>query len=136
MSDLHPPYPVYIFYDGVCATCSLFVRFVLARPQAHRFRFLSLQAVAGTPFADFVQDELKIPQLSSVLVWKNGVISSRSEAIFVVLAELGGFGWLLLLLRLIPRFLRDALYQLIARYRYHLLGKVEEAAFCADGPDC
>lgn len=122
--------PILVFYDGVCASCSLAVRFLLARRRAARFRFISLQAIEGTALSPFFRRELKLPELSSVIVWKEGRFSTHSEALFVVLAELGWPWSLLLLLRLFPRGFRDRLYSLFARYRYQILGKVEAAQFC------
>lgn len=66
-------------------------------------------------------------KLSTVIFEKNGRVSTKSDAVLGLLWELGGFWKLSVLGRIIPRFLRNALYDLIASRRYAWFGKRE---FC------
>ena len=121
-----------ILYDGVCGLCSHFVQFVLRRDRAGRFRLAPLQG----PFAAdaLARHGLRAPDApdSIVLLDAPGTAAERarvrSDAVLSVLAGLGG-GWrLAALLRVIPWFLRDAVYALVARIRYRLFGRFDRCA--------
>jgi predicted DCC family thiol-disulfide oxidoreductase YuxK len=121
-----------VFFDGVCGLCNGFVDFTMARDPAARFRFATLQgetaaallreqALAAGPdsgAADSQQNPLR-----SVLLWENGILYRRSDAALRVIARLGGIWRLAAPLRLIPRFVRDLVYDFIARNRYSWFGK-------------
>lgn len=122
-----------LLYDGTCGFCARSVRFVLAREPAARaaapdaLRFATLQGAHG----DAVRS--RHPWLAGVdsVVWVEGErVLVRAEAALRVLAYLGG-AWAALAAvgRLVPRVLRDGAYDLVARVRYRLAGRV--AAECA-----
>jgi predicted DCC family thiol-disulfide oxidoreductase YuxK len=64
-------------------------------------------------------------KLSTVLYEKNGRVLIKSDAVLSLLWDLGGIWKLSVLGRVIPRFLRNALYDLIAQCRYKWFGKRE-----------
>lgn len=108
-----------IYYDGTCALCHGFVRFVLAEDRGGAaFRFAPLQGQTLPP---------GLPD--SVIVRSGeGTLLSRSDAVLHVLARLGGF-WRAFgaIGRGVPRPLRDAAYDAIARLRYRVFGRKTEA---------
>ncbi len=118
--DFHQ-HPV-IFFDGVCGLCNAFVDYVLNRDHQEIFYFAPLQG-------DFAGEiEALAPyrnSLTSVVLWKNGQVYTHSTAAMEVLISLGGVWKLLRVFYLVPRFLRDFAYKLIARNRYRLFGKSE-----------
>ena len=118
-----------ILYDGVCGLCNRLVQFVLKHDSRDRFRFAALQS----PFADSVLKGLGADprDLDTVYVvlnrnQSNERLAARSEAIILILRELGGI-WkpLSFPMRLLPRWLRDWKYDLVARYRYRVFGKYD-----------
>jgi len=118
-SDEHP----IILFDGVCVLCSGSVRFVIARDPARHFRFASMQSPAGQAMLR----ELGLPLAtweSSILI-ENGVAYRRSTAILRIARHLSGLWPALAIFLLVPRFLRDAGYDLIARHRYRIFGRLE-----------
>lgn len=110
-----------IFFDGVCGLCNAFVDFVLARDEEN-FYFAPLQG-------DFAGEiEALAPYrhtMSSVVLWKNGQVYTESTAAMEVLIALGGAWKLMRVFYLIPRFIRDFFYKVIARNRYRIFGKTE-----------
>jgi predicted DCC family thiol-disulfide oxidoreductase YuxK len=117
-----------VLYDGVCGLCNRLVQFLIKRDREERLRFASLQS-------DFAVSLLRRHGRNAdaldtfYLVLDHGTPSerlfARSEAALTLLPQLGGIWKLLAVGRLLPRFLRDAIYDLIARSRYRVFGKYD-----------
>jgi predicted DCC family thiol-disulfide oxidoreductase YuxK len=124
--DRAPGKPDMMFYDGHCGLCHGAVRFVLAEdPAGTAFRFASLQ---GEAFARMVTAEKRagLPD-SIVVVTADGRLLVRSDAFLHILRRLGG-GWKLLgaIIAVIPRGLRDMVYDSIARIRFSIFGRRDD----------
>ena len=110
-----------ILFDGVCNLCNGSVNFILARDPREVFLFSPVQSA-------FADDLLKkhglqgIGNDSFVLV-KNGTCYLRSDAALQISREMKGLWPLLYGLRIVPKFLRDFAYNLVARNRYKLFGR-------------
>jgi predicted DCC family thiol-disulfide oxidoreductase YuxK len=110
-----------ILFDGVCNLCSGSVQFVIKRDPAAYFRFASLQS-------DFGQQQLKKLGLDqeffhSIILISGDTVYQRSDAALEIAKKLSGAWPLLYGFKILPRFLRDAVYNLIGRNRYTLFGK-------------
>ena len=108
-----------IVFDGVCVLCNGWIRFLLER-DGGRYRFAAMQTPAGR--ALLVAHGLDADDPASFLLVDEGQAWTDSDAIRRVLVGLGGPWKSAVLLVLIPRFLRDPLYRLIARNRYRWFG--------------
>ena len=117
-----------ILYDGVCVFCSRWVRFVAARDTMRRFRFTAIQSDYGTRLAQAFGIDPKDPDTNAVV--HGGIACFKSDAALTVLSSLPGWGWTRVLFA-VPKPLRDAVYNLIARNRYRIFGKYE-ACFVPD----
>jgi predicted DCC family thiol-disulfide oxidoreductase YuxK len=111
-----------ILYDGVCVFCSRWVRFVIARDTGHRFRFTAIQSAYGTRLASVFGIDPADPDTNAVV--HGGIAYFKSDAALTVLSHLPGWRWVRVL-RLVPKPLRDAVYNLVARNRYRIFGKYE-----------
>ncbi|GIQ75820.1 thiol-disulfide oxidoreductase DCC family protein [Bradyrhizobium sp. RD5-C2] len=111
-----------ILYDGVCIFCSRWVRFVIARDTARRFRFTPIQSDYGTRLAKTFGIDPEDPDTNAVV--HDGIAWMKSDAALTVLSHLPGWGWTGTLFA-VPKPLRDAVYGLIARNRYKIFGKYE-----------
>lgn len=111
-----------ILYDGVCIFCSRWVRFVVARDTARRFRFTPIQSDYGTRLAKTFGIDPEDPDTNAVI--HGGIAWMKSDAALTVLSHLPGWGWTRALFA-VPKPLRDAVYSLIARNRYKIFGKYE-----------
>ena len=108
------PRPLY-FFDGYCVLCSGFVAFCLARDPEGQLKFASAQSALGQR----VLKELGLPNGTldrTILLLDGDQVYVRSAAV------LRSVRWLKPLL-LVPAFLRDALYDLVARNRYRWFGR-------------
>ncbi len=116
-----------LFYDGSCALCHGSVRFILARdPEGRAFRFAPLD---GDVFRALVPEAARqsLPD-SMVVLTEDGRALTRSAGVLHILERLGGgWRWLALLGRAVPAFLRDAAYDLVARWRYRVFGRKDDA---------
>jgi predicted DCC family thiol-disulfide oxidoreductase YuxK len=121
------PNPI-ILYDGMCGLCNGLVQFVLKHDLHDRFRFAALQSdFAGSILQRHGAAPEDLDTMYVVLehALPGEHIASRSDAALVVLKELGG-GWGVLgrALRLLPVWFRNRGYNLVARNRYRLFGKL------------
>ena len=124
------PNPI-VLYDGVCGLCNGLVRFIIRRDSNAIFRFASLQgAFASRILASY---HLNPGDLDTVYVvvaqnseHSGELILSRSDAALFVLKQLGGlYKPAAFLLQMLPRFLRDSVYNMVARRRYRIFGRFE-----------
>ena len=112
-----------ILYDGVCVFCSRWVRFVVARDAARRFRFTPIQSDYGSRLAKTFGIDPDDPDTNAVV--HGGAAYFKSDAALTVLSNLPGWGWTRALF-VAPKPLRDAVYSVIARNRYRIFGKYEQ----------
>lgn len=110
-----------ILFDGVCNLCSGFVRFVLPRDEAGKYRFASLQSDAGQ--ALLAEHDLPSDDLESVVLIEDGESHLKSAAIIRIATGLGGAYRLLSPFRYVPRSVRDRVYDFVADHRYRWFGK-------------
>lgn len=112
-----------ILYDGVCVFCSRWVRFVVARDEAKRFRFTAIQSPYGTAMAQAFGIDPDDPDTNAVV--HGGVVYFKSDAALTVLSHLRGWEWTNVLF-VVPKPVRDLVYGLVARNRYRIFGKYNE----------
>ncbi|MCK1745813.1 thiol-disulfide oxidoreductase DCC family protein [Bradyrhizobium sp. 139] len=117
-----------ILFDGVCIFCSRWVRFVAARDTAKRFRFTPIQSAYGTKLALTFGVDPDDPDTNAVV--HGGEVFVKSDAALTVLSQLPGWSWVRVLF-FVPKPLRNAVYNLVARNRYRLFGKYD-ACFVPD----
>ena len=114
-----PNHPI-VFFDGVCNLCNASVQWLIKRDQKHQFRFAPLQGETAKLHLK-ITDENATPQ--SVILFENGKVYQKSTAALRLAVKLG-FPWFLAgIFFIIPRFLRDWVYDYIARNRYRWFGK-------------
>jgi predicted DCC family thiol-disulfide oxidoreductase YuxK len=118
-----------LLYDGVCGLCNRFVQFILRHDRDATFRFAPLQSALADRILN--RHGTNPTDLDTVYVVVNHKLSdeyllSRSEAVLFVLNQLRG-PWrpAALPLRLLPKFLRDFGYNVVARHRYRVFGRAE-----------
>lgn len=112
-----------VFYDGNCGLCHGLVRFLLDIDKAGATKFAPLQE-------SFAHKKLEAyPELlndfETVVVLNNGVLTTKSQAVFEIFRYLGGPWALLSFLRLLPSSLTNYFYAFIAQRRYKIFGRYE-----------
>ena len=118
--------PPVLLYDGVCGFCNKSVQLILDHDRRGLMRFAALQsdygqgAIARHPELRGVDSVVFVEQVPG-----DERIYIRSDAALKVAAYLGGFWKIFLAAKVMPRRLRDYLYDLFARNRYKLFGKYD-----------
>jgi predicted DCC family thiol-disulfide oxidoreductase YuxK len=110
-----------ILYDGVCNLCNATVLFVIDRDPHGRFAFAALQSPAAA--AILLPLRLDPADLDSVVLVEDGRAWTRSAAALRVARGLRRAWPLLYAFIVVPRPLRDAVYDLVARRRYRWFGR-------------
>jgi len=113
-------HPVLLF-DGVCNLCSSSVQFVIERDPGGKFRFASLQSEEAKSLLN--RHQAYSEDLDSVVLVKNDKVYTRSSAALQVLKTMGGAWSLLYGLIIVPKPIRDFIYDWVARNRYKWFGK-------------
>jgi predicted DCC family thiol-disulfide oxidoreductase YuxK len=112
-----------ILYDGVCIFCSRWIRFVAIRDAARRFRFTAIQSPYGTRLAQAFGIDPNDPDTNAVV--HGGVAYFKSDGALTVLGALPRWGCVRVLFW-VPKPIRNAVYNLVARNRYRIFGKFDE----------
>jgi predicted DCC family thiol-disulfide oxidoreductase YuxK len=114
---------VILLFDGICNFCNSAVNFILPRDKQDRFRFAALQSLAAKPYIS--KYGLDPQRIDSVVLIENGTAYYRSDAALRCLKNMGGVWVLLYFLVIVPAFIRDPVYNWIAKNRYKWFGKKE-----------
>lgn len=113
-----------VFYDGECGFCNKSVQFILKNTSTNDLFFSSLQSDFSINF--FHNHHFPKPDLSTFYFFEEGKIYSKSTAALRIVPKLKWYFQLLRIGYLIPKFLRDKLYDVIAKRRNRLA-----PSFCA-----
>jgi predicted DCC family thiol-disulfide oxidoreductase YuxK len=114
-----------ILFDGVCVLCSGGCRFVNRRDRHDYFRYVPIQQAEGRAIAGQLGIDPDRP--NSFAFVADGRAFVKSEAALRIARELPWWGWVSVFL-LVPRAIRDWVYDVIARYRYRWFGRTEVCA--------
>ena len=110
-----------VLFDGVCNLCNGTVNFIIDRDPTGKLRFASLQSDFGQKVSS--DYGLRPNQMDSVILLKDDKVFEKSEAILRIAGMLNGLWPAFGIFRILPRGLRDAVYNLIARNRYSWFGR-------------
>ena len=113
-----------ILFDGVCNFCNYWVNFAIKRDNKKMLRFAPLQGETAKKILPQYQTDPT--SLSTVILIDKGKLYTQSSAALRMCKYLDG-GWKIVYwLIIIPKFIRDFFYNIIARNRYKWFGKKEE----------
>lgn len=110
-----------LLFDGECNLCNRVVQFVIKRDKEKKFVFASLQSDAGKKMLE--KYKVNAVKLETFVLIKNETAYLRSSASLEVVREVGGVWKLLYAFVIIPAFIRDGIYNFIAKRRYKIFGK-------------
>jgi predicted DCC family thiol-disulfide oxidoreductase YuxK len=110
-----------LLFDGVCNLCNSAINFVIRNDKKDIFRFTALQEEPGKSLLKKYQIDPK--NTDSIVLIENGKAFVKSTAALRVSKHLNGALPLLYGLIIIPVFIRNAVYDFIAKNRYKWYGK-------------
>jgi predicted DCC family thiol-disulfide oxidoreductase YuxK len=112
-----------VLFDGVCNFCNYWVNFAIRRDKKRKLKFTPLQGKAAHTLLP--QFGINPSSLTSVILIDKGKVYTQSSAAIRISKYLNG-GWkLCYAFIIIPKFIRDFFYNIIARNRYKWYGKRE-----------
>lgn len=123
-ADRHISRHAILLFDGVCSLCNGFVNFVIDRDPEGYFKLGALQSDAARPYLDAFERDLQ--GLDTMVLIENGKLYTRSSAALRVLRRLSMPWPLLYGLVLVPKGLRDRIYEIVASHRYEWFGQRDQ----------
>jgi predicted DCC family thiol-disulfide oxidoreductase YuxK len=124
VADSPPTWTNLLLFDGVCNLCDHSVQFVLSHDPRGLIKFASIQSELGSRL--YRERGLDPEAPTAMLLLTPAGAFSQSDAAIEIGRLLGGGYRALLLLKIIPKFLRDGVYLFIARNRYRWFGKKDQ----------
>ena len=112
-----------ILFDGVCNLCNGVVNFVIRHDSKNIFRFATLQSETGRQLLN--QYHFTSPDLRSFILIDNAIVYEKSSAAFHVLKYLPWYWKVFRVFGIIPLFIRNGVYDFVARNRYKWFGRKE-----------
>lgn len=112
-----------ILFDGVCNFCNYWVNFILKHDLKKIFLFAALQSKAGQEL--LAKFNLSTTNFDTFILINDDSYQTKSDAAISIAQNLSGWPKILLIGKIIPRFLRNFIYDLIAKNRYKIFGKKE-----------
>ena len=112
-----------ILFDGVCNFCNASINFIIDRDSTGIFKFAALQSEIGQEILK--KNGLKQDNFDSIILEKNDVIYQKSDAALEIARNLDGFWKFFYVFKIIPFFLRNPIYDLVARNRYRIFGRTD-----------
>ena len=118
-----------MLYDGVCALCNGLVQFLLRHDHRRAFNFASLQGATGRMMvanSGANPGDLTTFYVVADYQARDPRVLTRSDAALFVVGELGWPWRAALVMRVVPKPIRDRAYDLVARTRYRVFGRYEQ----------
>lgn len=109
-----------LLYDGMCNLCNWFTTMIIKYNRRKSIELIPLQSSAGKDILG--RFDLNLERFNTIYLISDYNIYNKSGAVLAIIKELGGVWRLLFVFYIIPKFMRDKIYDLISRYRYKLFG--------------
>ncbi|MDD7885828.1 thiol-disulfide oxidoreductase DCC family protein [Flavivirga sp. 57AJ16] len=115
-----------IFFDGVCNLCNGFIDYVINRNKNNSIYYAALQSDIAIEKLKEYDNIVLESNYNTIYYYTGNKVYSKSSAVLRIFLELSVFHKVAAkILLLIPKFIRDACYNLVAKNRYRFLGKKE-----------
>ena len=111
-----------VLFDGVCNFCNSSVQFIIRHDKSNALKFASLQSNTGQ---ELIAKYNISKDVDSVIFIENGNAFTKSEAALRIADNFGGVWKMMRILKVIPAFISNLFYDIIARNRYKWFGKKE-----------
>ncbi len=112
-----------ILFDGVCNLCNNAINFVIDHDPDDNFRFAALRSKTGLELLN--KYGIDPDKTDSIVLISNGHAFAKAEAALRISKKLSGAWKLAYGLNIIPGFIKNPVYDFIARNRYKWFGKME-----------
>jgi len=110
-----------ILFDGVCNFCNYWVNFIIDRDVRNNFKFAALQSEKGNELLE----KFNLPKndFDSFILISKDKVYKKSAAALTIAKQLQGWIKIFSIFKILPVFITDLIYDLIAKNRYKIFGK-------------
>ncbi|MEY2923048.1 MAG: hypothetical protein RL108_1674 [Bacteroidota bacterium] len=116
-----------VLFDGVCNFCNATVLQIIKHDKQNKIKFASQQSTIGKQLLS--ENSVANSHLETLFfISQENKIYSESDAVFEIIKLLNGWPKIILVLKIIPKFIRDFVYRIIAKNRYKWFGKTENCS--------
>ena len=112
-----------ILFDGVCNFCNASINFIIDRDSKGIFKFAALQSEIGQELLK--KFSLKTRDFDSIVALEGDKVYQKSDAALEIARKIDGIWKIFYIFKIIPAFLRNPVYDLIARNRYRFFGRTD-----------
>ena len=110
-----------ILFDGVCNFCNSSVNKIIKHDKKNKYKFAALQSEIGKKLLE--KHSIDSTKIDSIILIENDTVFIKSTAILKISKHLSGLYPLAYGFTIIPTFIRNIVYDFIARNRYKWFGK-------------
>ena len=110
-----------VLFDGVCNLCNSSVNWIIDHDKKNQFQFASLQSAYGSK--KVIEIGLADDYMDTVVLIKDDKVFTHSDAILHIAKHLGGIYSLAVVFFIVPKFVRNFFYKIVANNRYKWFGK-------------
>lgn len=110
-----------ILFDGVCNFCNSSINFIIDHDPEKHFKFAPLQSDFGQKILR--QFNKNTEDFDSVILLKNNQLYQKSAAALEITKHLSGFWKYLAIFGILPNFILNFFYDIVAKNRYRIFGK-------------
>tara|TARA_B100000963_G_scaffold360656_1_gene392409 strand:+ start:678 stop:1073 length:396 start_codon:yes stop_codon:yes gene_type:complete len=107
-----------VVFDGVCVLCNKSFKWLIKNDKEEKFMYTNFQSNYSR------KNNMKLKEINSVAVIKaNGEKIYKVQAVYYILKKIDRYFIVRILIKLLPLFLTNICYDLIANFRYRIFGK-------------
>lgn len=123
MSSNKQPDTAIVIFDGICNFCNSSIHFIIKHDHKNYFKFATLQSEKAK---DLVSNfNIDLSKNNSILLIEKNKIYYKSTAALRIAKKLNNVYSLLYIFIIVPVFIRNAIYDYVAKNRYKWFGKKE-----------
>ncbi len=112
-----------IIFDGVCGFCDASIQFILDQKPTNKLRFVSFQSETGQQIMAKFKLEIN---LDTIILVEEGIVHQKAKAFLRILKHVETSYRFASYLAIIPSFISNLFYDIVAKYRYKIMGKVDQ----------
>ena len=117
-----------ILFDGVCNFCNASINFIIDRDSKGIFKFAALQSEVGQELLKkfgLKTNDSESRTFDSIVAIKGDKVYQKSDAALEIARRMDGIWKIFYVFKIIPAFLRNPVYDLVAKNRYRIFGRTD-----------
>lgn len=114
-----------VFFDSKCGICDKFISYLDKKDKDDQLKFCSLFSSTAQKYLPEIE---KYELIDSIVYFHRGEVFVKSQAISKIFETISGKNFISLTIKIFPRLISDFFYDVFAKYRYLIFGRVEECS--------